>query len=502
MTSPTPFVDGYRLIDGTELNAVTANPQWSISPAVTATAGGSLTNSIRLTDTLSVVSVASAPNAGVVLPAAKSGVLRVVQNASANDIVVFAQGGSTVDGLPGNIGQTIPPGLTFWFVGTSVNSWAVMLKTLPSPASTSGTLAQFAATTSAQLAGVISDETGTGKLVFADNPTLNSPALVTPALGTPASGTLTNCSGLPIGSGVSGLGTGVAGALAVNVGTAGAPVVNGGALGTPSSGTLSNCSGLPISGIASLGAGVGTFLATPSSANLAAAVTGETGSGALVFGTAPTLSGVNLGAGTVSVAPLTIASGTNLTTPAAGALEYDGTVFYKTPAANNRGVVPVIHFVALTGSRTLAANTTAQAIFAGGGGPTNGALTVPAGTFDFEMLVQVSGLSTSAHTIFVGFAGTATIASIAYTTTSNEGNITAFNWVSTTAAASQVGSPGVTYTTGTYALRGMIRVSGGGTIIPQITQGTNGAAANVLVNSYWQMAQLGNASAAMVGNWS
>lgn len=39
------------------------------------------------------------------------------------------------------------------------------------------------------------------------------------------------------------------------------------------------------------GTGVGTFLATPSSANLAAAVTGETGSGALVFGTSPTISG-------------------------------------------------------------------------------------------------------------------------------------------------------------------------------------------------------------------
>lgn len=49
-------------------------------------------------------------------------------------------------------------------------------------------LSQFAATTSAQLAGVISDETGSGPLVFA-----NSPTLVTPALGTPASGTLTNC---------------------------------------------------------------------------------------------------------------------------------------------------------------------------------------------------------------------------------------------------------------------------------------------------------------------
>jgi hypothetical protein len=49
-------------------------------------------------------------------------------------------------------------------------------------------LSQFAATTSAQLAGVISDETGTGALVFATSPTL-----VTPLLGTPTSGNLANC---------------------------------------------------------------------------------------------------------------------------------------------------------------------------------------------------------------------------------------------------------------------------------------------------------------------
>lgn len=49
-------------------------------------------------------------------------------------------------------------------------------------------LSQFAATTSLQLKGVISDETGSGALVFADTPTL-----VTPILGTPTSGTLSNC---------------------------------------------------------------------------------------------------------------------------------------------------------------------------------------------------------------------------------------------------------------------------------------------------------------------
>ncbi|MCP4410191.1 MAG: hypothetical protein GY807_21100 [Gammaproteobacteria bacterium] len=57
-------------------------------------------------------------------------------------------------------------------------------------AQTADPLSQFAATTSAQLAGVISNETGSGALVFATSPTL-----VTPALGTPASGVMTNVTG-------------------------------------------------------------------------------------------------------------------------------------------------------------------------------------------------------------------------------------------------------------------------------------------------------------------
>jgi hypothetical protein len=63
-------------------------------------------------------------------------------------------------------------------------------------------------------------------------------------------------------------------------------------LGTPSAITLTNGTGLPVStGISGLGSGVATFLATPSSANLAAAVTDETGTGSVVFGTSPTLGG-------------------------------------------------------------------------------------------------------------------------------------------------------------------------------------------------------------------
>jgi hypothetical protein len=72
---------------------------------------------------------------------------------------------------------------------------------------------------SANLRAAVTDETGTGALVFATTPTL-----VTPILGTPTSGTLTSCTGLP-------LTTGVTGAL---------PVANG---GTGASATVQALSG-------------------------------------------------------------------------------------------------------------------------------------------------------------------------------------------------------------------------------------------------------------------
>ena len=102
-------------------------------------------------------------------------------------------------------------------------------------------------------------------------------------------------------------------------------------LGTPQSGTLTNCTGLPVAtGISNLGTGVATFLATPSSANLRTALTDETGTGSAVFATTPTLVTPVIGAATgtslvlssfnaVSAAAPTVASATTIapTTPIA-----------------------------------------------------------------------------------------------------------------------------------------------------------------------------------------
>ena len=60
-------------------------------------------------------------------------------------------------------------------------------------------LSQFASTTSAQLAGIISDETGSGSLVFGTSPTINNAVLLTPNIGTPSFAVMTNATGTAAG---------------------------------------------------------------------------------------------------------------------------------------------------------------------------------------------------------------------------------------------------------------------------------------------------------------
>jgi hypothetical protein len=179
----------------------------------------------------------------------------------------------------------------------------------------------------------VTASTGTVAVVLSTSPTL-----VTPILGTPTSGTLTSCTGLP-------LTTGVTGTLAV---------ANGG------------------TGITSLGSGVATWLGTPSSSNLASAVTDETGSGALVFATSPTL-----------VTPV-------LGTPSSGNLNSctaDGT-----NKVGYRNIPPV---GTKTGSYTLATGDVGEYVQVGSGG----SITIPNSTFAEGDIITIFNNTTGNITI-------------------------------------------------------------------------------------------------------
>ena len=132
-----------------------------------------------------------------------------------------------------------------------------------------------------------------------------SPTLVTPALGTPASGVLTNCTGLPVATGVSGLGTSVA-----------------------------------------------TFLATPSSANLRTALTDETGTGSAVFATTPTLITPVLGAATGTSISLSSFSAVSAAAPT---------------IASATTIAPTTQIVFISGTTAVVTITAAAPISTGGG---------------------------------------------------------------------------------------------------------------------------------------
>ena len=165
-----------------------------------------------------------------------------------------------------------------------------------------GNAASLGSFTSAQLGAALTDETGTGVSVFATSPTL-----VTPLLGTPTSGVLTNCTGLPVAGGGTGVATTTAyGVLAggttatgafQNIGTGTSTQVltsNGaGALPTFQASASAGVTtiGFGTTGLTPSGAtsGVVTVAGTLAVANGGTGVTTSTGSGANVLGTSPTL---------------------------------------------------------------------------------------------------------------------------------------------------------------------------------------------------------------------
>lgn len=214
-------------------------------------------------------------------------------------------------------------------------------------------------------------------------------------------------------------------------------------------------------------------------------------------------------AGSASQSPVLLASGTNLSVPAAGAFEYDGVVFYGTSTASQRGVLNTQHFIALVNNYTGNDVNTAQKVF---DSPTNGTMTFAASTtYMLEATYYITrSVGSNSHTLSTLFAigGGGSLTSIAYTadTTSTASNILgAVSRIYSTAATATAVTAASTATNEniTVTLRGIIRTNAAGTITPQIQySAAPGGAPTVLANSYLRLIPIGTNSVASVGNWS
>jgi hypothetical protein len=237
---------------------------------------------------------------------------------------------------------------------------------------------------SANLAAAVTDETGTGSLVFA-----NTPTFVTPILGTPTSGNLSNCTNIPVNQ--------ATGTLAVaNGGTGLTSGTSGGVLYYSATGTLASSAALTASALVIGGgagvapsttttaAGILTFLGTPSSANLATAVTDETGSGLLVFATSPTLTTPRLAGSSTGY--------TSFASANSSASDYTVTFPAETMTVGFRNIPAV---GTKTSSYTLAVGDVGKYVQVG----SSGSITIPDATFAEGDVISVFNNTSGAITI-------------------------------------------------------------------------------------------------------
>lgn len=280
-----------NVVFSTSPTLVTPDIGVATATSINATAIPSSKTLVVTTDKLSVLAATtSAELAGVISDETGSGaltfantptlvtpVLGVATATSVNKVTLTEPAtGSTLTIAEG---KTLTASNTLTLTGTDASS--VAFGAGGTVVYTGGNLSQFAATTSAELAGVISDETGTGALVFA-----NTPTLVTPVLGV-ATATSINSTTIPASK-----------TLVVTTDTLAA-------------------------------------LSATTSAQLAGVISDETGTGALVFASTPTLVTPVLGVATATSvnkvaltapatsATLTIADGKTLT--ASNTLTFTGT---------------------------------------------------------------------------------------------------------------------------------------------------------------------------------
>jgi hypothetical protein len=217
--------------------------------------------------------------------------------------------------------------------------------------------------------------------------------------------------------------------------------------------------------------------------------------------------GTLVGAGTSTLVPIDFASGTLVTTPIAGAFEYDGKLPYFTPQGTQRGLMPAGQFYRLNSAIVGSNVNTAQSIF--GVSATLSASTVYA--FEgFVMYVKTAG--TTGHTVGLGFGGTATVNNAAFggIASASGGSSAPINTnvfcgftqsLANTAFTTSLTSANIWHSVRFW---GTVSVNAGGTFIPQYTlSAAPGGAYTVQIGSYINIYPVGASGAnTSVGSWA
>lgn len=181
-----------------------------------------------------------------------------------------------------------------------------------------------------------------------------------------------------------------------------------------------------------------------------------------------------------------------------GTFEFENPAFYMTGATAQRGAVLVDQYILQQATYTLTSQTAAQKLFS----TANGAVTLVPGTYEFECQFALSSMSSSSGSFGFALGGAATkteywwsLANKATLATAAAGQVT-YNTAANTAIAAAS-----TATVAYARVHGVVIVTVGGTLIPQVSLGV-AAAAVVGIGSFFKIRALGGAAAASSGNWS
>jgi hypothetical protein len=231
-------------------------------------------------------------------------------------------------------------------------------------------------------------------------------------------------------------------------------------------------------------------------------------SGLVGIGTASPSSLLTLAAGTAtaSTSPLKFTSGTNLTTPEAGAVEYDGTVFYGTTDTNfKRGTLPITNYTSGTGT---ALGTNTEATLAVLLPSANDTITLSVGTYflDISFIITRGPTSTTSATARLNLLGTGnavgSFSGMSLSAPTASGATANFSFDAVNINVSNVLTAASTTAAGVYtmSLRGIMKITTSGTIIPQYNLSANiNAAGTVAKVLYFRLQQLDTQSAAAAG---